>query len=142
MHYNPSSLIAAVSKACGYSPDVEEFSDRLTVQKGCYILNSWGYEPVYRYDPYIRGPYSKELAEDCFEIRDDVSENTNVLERDFFRLKELYAKGLPYVEAYSTVLLLKNNNPNVASNKILDRALELKPHIEKEVREACASLLV
>ena len=57
------------------------------------------------------------------------------------RLKELFERGLPYVEAYATVLLLKNSNPNVSSNKILDRALELKPHLEKEVREASKSLL-
>lgn len=141
MHYNPSSLIIAVSKACEHFPDVEKFSDRLAMQKGCYILNSWGYEPIYRYSLYIRGPYSSELADDYYEMRGEISGDTDVSERDLSRLKELYNKGLPYVEAYATVLLLKNSNPNVASNKILDRALELKPRLEKEVREACASLL-
>lgn len=141
MHYDPSNLIVAVSKACGHVPDVTKFSDRLTMQKGCYILNSWGYEPIYRYGLYIRGPYSSELADDYYEMHDMTSEETNVSESDLSRLKGLFEKGLPYVEAYATVLLLKNNNPNVASNKILDRALELKPHLEKEVREASASLL-
>lgn len=141
MHYDPSNLIVAVSKACGHFPDVEKFSDRLAMQKGCYILNSWGYEPVYRYSLYIRGPYSSELADDYYEMHGKVSGDTDVSESDLSVLKELYTKGLPYVEAYATVLLLKNSNPNVASNKILDRALELKPHLEKEVKEACASLL-
>ena len=111
------------------------------MQKGCYILNSWGYEPIYRYSLYIRGPYSSELADDCYEMHGEVSGSTDISESDLSRLKELYTKGLPYVEAYATVLLLKNSNPNVASNKIMDRALELKPHLEKEVKEACASLL-
>lgn len=141
MHYDPSNLIVAISKACGHFPDIEKFSDRLTMQKGCYILNSWGYEPVYEYGLYIRGPYSKELADDYYEMHGNVSGDTNVSESDLSKLKDLYVKGLPYVEAYATVLLLKNSNPNVASNKILDRALELKPHLEKEVREACTSLL-
>lgn len=142
VHYDPSSLIVAVSKACGHFPDVDMFSDCLTMQKGCYILNSWGYEPVYEYGMYIRGPYSKELADDCYEMHGKISGDTDVSESDLSRLKELYAKGLPYVEAYVTVLLLKNSNPNVASNKILDRVLELKPHLEKEVREAYTSLQV
>lgn len=141
MHYDPSNLIIAVSKACGHFPDVEKFSDRLAMQKGCYILNSWGYEPAYRYGLYIRGPYSSELADDYYEMHGKVHGDTNVSESDLSRLKELYSKGLSYVEAYATVLLLKNSNPNVVSNKILDRALELKPHLEKEVREAYASLL-
>lgn len=141
MQYDPSNLIVAVSKACGHFPDIEKFSDRLAMQKGCYILNSWGYEPVYRYSLYIRGPYSSELADDYYEMHGEVSGSTDVSESDLSRLKELYTKGLPYVEAYATVLLLKNSNPNVASNKIMDRALELKPHLEKEVKEACASLL-
>ena len=141
MHYDPSSLIIAVSEACGHFPDVEKFSDRLTMQKGCYILNSWGYEPIYKYSLYIRGPYSSELADDYYEMDGKVTGDTDVSESDLSRLKELYTKGLPYVEAYATVLLLKNSNPNVPSNKILDRALELKPHLENEVREACASLL-
>ncbi len=80
-----------------------------------------------------------ELADDYYEMRGEVSGDTDVSESDLFRLKEIYTKSLPYVEAYATVLLLRNSNPGVASNKILDRALELKPHLEKEVREACAS---
>ena len=141
MHYDPSSLIVAVSKVCGHPLDVEKFSDRLTMQKGCYILNFWGYEPIYRYDLYIRGPYSSELVDDYCEMCGKVSGDTDVSEIDISKLKELYAKGLPYVEAYVTVLLLKNSNSNVASNKILDRALELKSSLKKEVRETCTSLL-
>ena len=106
MHYDPSNLIVAVSKACGHFPDVEKFSDRLAMQKSCYILNSWGYEPIYRYSLYIRGPYSSELADDYYEMHGKVSGSTDVSESDLSRLKELYTKGLPYVEAYATVLLL------------------------------------
>ena len=142
MQHDPSNLIIAVSKACGHFPDIAKFSERLTLQRCCYILNSWGYEPSYRYSLYIRGPYSTELADDYSEMHGEVTGHTNVLDGDLSRLKELYSKGPSYVEAYATVLLLINNNPNVPSNKILDRALELKPHLEKEVTEAYASLLV
>lgn len=42
-------MIAVVSKASGKKFDLNNFDDRITIQTGCYILNSWGVEPIYRY---------------------------------------------------------------------------------------------
>ena len=53
-----------MAKAIGGRIDPGDPEDRLTMQQGCYILNAWGYGPRYRYDLYIRGPYSRDLAED------------------------------------------------------------------------------
>lgn len=64
MHNDSRRFLAAVMRAVGHNLDVNDFNDRLTMQNGCYILNSWGFGPRYKYGLYIRGPYSRELADD------------------------------------------------------------------------------
>ncbi|MDO5862256.1 MAG: hypothetical protein Q4Q58_05645, partial [Thermoplasmata archaeon] len=132
--------IGAVSKAIGRDIDVEEFSDRLALKKGCYILNSWGFGPKYRYGLYIRGPYSRELADDYYEMG-SFGDETDIPSETVDRLSEIYGKGLEYVEAYATVLLLKNNSPNASAESIRKTAMGLKPHLITEVLEASTSLL-
>ena len=133
-------LVAAVASAVGRKLNVDKFSDRLTMQKGCYILNSWGYGPIYDYSLYIRGPYSRELADDYYEIK-SIPAVTTIPSNAIDDLKAIFDRGLRYAEAYATVLLIKTNNVGANRERILNRALELKPHLESEVREACSSLL-
>ncbi len=142
MHHDSGKLIAAVSMAVGHKLDVNSFYDRLTMQKGCYILNSWGYGPRYRYGLYVRGPYSKELADDYYEMKGSVPTDTDLPSNVIDSLKGIFGKGLGYAEAYATVLLVKNNSPGASKESILKRALDLKPNLVEEVKEASASLLV
>ena len=110
------------------------------MQKGCYILNTWGYGPYYRYGLYIRGPYSSELADDYYEIG-RLSNSTTVPLEAISKLSEIMSKGIEYTEAYATVLLVKRNNPGRTDKEIFDKSLNIKPHLKKEVTEACASIL-
>ena len=111
------------------------------MQKGCYILNTWGYGPFYNFSLYIRGPYSPELADDYYRIR-DLDYRTTVPESDVRRLAEIMGKGVRYTEAYATVLLVKDSNPNRSNETIFKKTLSIKPHLESEIREACSSILI
>lgn len=141
MHNNPGDLICAVEKAIGRNLDVRAFSDCLAMQKGCYILNSWGYEPKYRFSMYIRGPYSSDLADDYYEMGGNVEKSTRILDEDIDRLRSIFERGLDYVEAYATVLLIKESNSNASNGSIKDKAINLKPHLKNEIEEASAYLL-
>lgn len=66
---DPSRLIDAVSTAIGYNLDPKRYEDMIILQKGVYILNSWGIGPMYDFSTYIEGPYSTELAEDSRKVR-------------------------------------------------------------------------
>ena len=142
MYDDSRKLLAAVSKAVGHGLNVNDFDDRLTMQKGCYILNSWGFGPMYRFSLYIRGPYSSELADDHRSLGNEVGGTTDVPDEVVERLSEIFAKGLSYAEAYAVVLLVKNNSPGASYGSIHKRALELKPCLRSEVEEACSSILV
>ena len=78
MYNDLKRLLAAVSMATGRGLDPDEYDDRMTMQKGCYILNSWGYGPRYRFDMYVRGPYSSKLADDFCTLVEPVGCDTNV----------------------------------------------------------------
>ncbi|TQS79626.1 MAG: hypothetical protein A3205_02250 [Methanomassiliicoccales archaeon Mx-03] len=58
------------------------------------------------------------------------------------KLRSIFEKGLGYAEAFATVELIIDNSPGASHESIRKRALEIKPHLEREVKEACASLLV
>ena len=141
MHHDPSDLLAAVSEACGHAPDISSMEGRLTLQRGCYILNSRGCGPSYDYDVYIRGPYSRELADDIWGLGAVPSGGTGLPETEVSMLKGLFLRGPSYVEAYATALLLVRMNPGVPRHRIAERATELKPGLAREVREALDGIL-
>jgi len=43
-----------------------DFDDRLVLQKRVYLLQNFGFSMGYRYNWYVRGPYSPQLTEDAF----------------------------------------------------------------------------
>lgn len=141
MHNDSRRLLSAVSKAVGRDLNVSEFEDRLTLQKGCYILNSWGFGPMYKFSLYIRGPYSSDLADDYYEVGTVEAGCTDVPVEAIRELSNIFADGIRYAEAYSTVLLIKNNSPGASYSSIENRALELKPYLEAEVKRAAECLL-
>lgn len=134
-------LIATVERPIGHELNVEELNDRLTMQKGCYIFNSWGYGPRYEYDVYIKGPYSRDLARDYYDVSKLDNTGIDVPDEAIDRLRGVFDKGIGYAEAYATVLLVRNNSPGASYDSIHRRALELKPYLAREIEEASASLL-
>lgn len=64
MYKDTERLVTAVATAARRDLDPDRQEDLLALQRGCYILNSLGIGPFYRYDMFIRGPYSSGLADD------------------------------------------------------------------------------
>ena len=139
MKEGTESLLAAVAKAANRNLDLGEPEDHLNIQRGCYILNSRGHGPVYDYSLYIKGPYSPELAEDLRLIK-AIPEETDIPHEAVNALRNILSRGTAYAEAYATVLLLKRNNADVSPERILNRALELRPDLDSDAQEAYASM--
>ena len=136
-----SDMLAAVMKAMGHGTGETTPVDSMAVHIGCYIHDRWGFGPGYRFDRYISGLYSVGLAEDLDLIGDTVPGHTDIPDEAVTRLSEIFGKGSGYVEAYGTVLLVADNSPGASYENILRRALELRPHLEDEVRDACDHVL-
>jgi len=52
---------------------LDTFSERFNVQKRMYLTQIMGYDLGYRFNWYIRGPYSPRLTEEVFALRDDLT---------------------------------------------------------------------
>lgn len=141
MHNDPRSIISAVNKAAGRKLNLRRFNDRLIIQNCCFILNNWGYGPEYEYTQYFRGPFSIDLDEDLKEEVMD-SDLTDVSDSDLSRLSEIVGKGFRYVEAYSTLLMIKVSNPGITDERVLNHTLSIEPELRKEILEACPSVLM
>jgi len=135
------NLFKAVAVACGHDLMISRFDDRLTLQKGCYILNSWGFVPKYNFNMYVRGPYSSGLADEYYKYDSIKADVTDIPEDAIANLTEIYSKGIGYAEAYATVLMVKSNSKGSSNEDVLKRALELKPRLKTEVSEAASCLL-
>lgn len=57
------------------------------------------------------------------------------------RLSEIFERGAPYVEAYATVMLIMDNNPDLSAQDVRRMAIDVKPHLEAHVREASEHLI-
>lgn len=61
--------IIACFKEIGFRPAVDEFEDRLRVQKMVYLLQLRGVKLGFDYGLHIRGPYCRNLADALYEHR-------------------------------------------------------------------------
>lgn len=57
------------------------------------------------------------------------------------RLSEIFDKGLKYVEGYAILLATLEHNPDIGNERVLRHALRVAPELEREIKEASASLL-
>lgn len=135
-----SNLFAAVSKAADHALSIDEFDDRLLLQKGCYILNCKGYGPRFDFSLYIHGPYSPRLADEYY-AHFDSDGPTDVPDEVIAELREIFSQGIGYTEAYATLMLVINHNPGVSKEAIIERTEGIKPHLKSEIEKAAKCLI-
>ena len=54
--------------------NLNDFDDRLTLQKRIYLLQRFGLDLDYRYNWYVRGPYCPQLTEDAYRAQSQTSD--------------------------------------------------------------------
>ena len=118
--------------------DSDKFEYRIKAQKLAYIIQKLIGKTLYGdFNFYIRGPYSRELAKEYFDYKEDFSngrgaaqlsrEETDELKQVIPLLKDLNQRQL---EIVASLLWLKERglDENQAENKLY----ELKPHLKME----------
>lgn len=73
---NEYKKIIACFKEMGFRPTVDEFEDRLRVQKIVYLLQLKGINTNFQYGLHIRGPYSHPLADELYKHRNEFEKLT------------------------------------------------------------------
>ena len=72
----------------------------------------------------------------------DIDGSTDVPVDSIDRLSNIVNKGVGYTEAYATVLLVKNNNPDRSIEEITKKAKDIKPHLCKEIDDVSSHLQI
>jgi uncharacterized protein YwgA len=120
-----------VEDALGRPLDLEkeDFSDRLIFQKSVLIAKRFGLDLGYKYDFYLRGPYSTQLAKDYFNMKPDGSDSSRNLPASF-REEEFKAlikgKNIDWFELAATIIGVWEFNPRIDEEHLLDHVKMLK----------------
>ncbi len=143
MHSDPRRLIEAVSEAAGRPLNLDVTDDRLLIQKGCYILNMWGFGPFYDYKLFIEGPFSTDLAEDYDIVGTPPYEQKtmDIPEDIIISLSRIIENGPRYLEAYTVMMTVYEINPNITDDDARKMALNVKPYLKNELSDASACLI-
>jgi hypothetical protein len=144
-------------KESGLPLAVDEFDDRLTLQKGVYLLQESGIHLGYRYRWYLRGPYSSDLTTDAFllsGLSDKGDSELNCWELDSHshsragKLKKLFlskpAEELPkHLELLASVLfLIRTGQGKKSDSSYISQILKAneKPFNKEDVELALVEL--
>lgn len=141
--------IIAILRYLGFSversdgPDIS-FNSRFKIQKIAYLSKALGIELYHKFNIRVHGPYSHVLAEDYYNFPDAiVNLETNYILNE--HEKQIVSKIKEFVldhyltkdyesellEAVSTIIYLKEENPDLSDDDIFARVKIMKPHLKE-----------
>jgi len=109
----------------GFKFDVNRFNHRLKLQKYVYLARRYGFDLGYHYNLYIRGPYSPELANDYYALKEDMPKEHVDLPEDFFRLVK--GKSERWLELAATLVMIKERYPDISEEEMINLVIGNKP---------------
>lgn len=131
-------LVAYFEESLGWEFNVDEFDDRLKMQKLVYFARECGLDVPYNYNIYRHGPYSPALAEDYYEISDSGNRRVGASEIDTATFEELVeGRGNEWLEIAATIHKIerkfeRKGVTNVRS-EVIERVSNMKEKSEDRV---------
>lgn len=143
-----SAFIRFLEARLGYTFEIEkEFEKRFRLQKYVFLARFFGLDLGYSYGLHIRGPYSRELADDYYELNNmrviPESELPKSFDKDRFAAF-LSGRDDEWLEAAATLLSVWETNKGVEGydlSKLINHVSKLKPYIRKSRIKAVAEEL-
>lgn len=131
-------FINLLNEHVGFDFNINNFDDRLKLQKYVFIGKFFGFNHDYHYNLYIRGPYSSDLADDYYDI---YRENVElILPNDidvnsFFLL--IQGKTIDWLESAATMLSLYESNKKkyykYNSKRLINGTSRIKHKISSDI---------
>jgi len=148
---SPSKL-AAFLEGINKSISMDEFDDKLEIQKITYLAQTYGIDLGYPFEWFIRGPYCKQVSEHAHKIIEKKT-SADIRELDEAKIKEFGSILQPYINntewleiAGSLVYLRKENYAEMPLEEIIGYLIEdltfgYKNFDESLVRRVIAEML-
>jgi uncharacterized protein YwgA len=136
MPNNFDKVIAGL-KFLGLSPNVHEYRGRFFTQKTAFLAKALGVEIKYDFTVYVAGPYSRELTCDYYAQStklESLQTDYELTQSDVQVLEKIKAcsdiyDNMGLMEAVSTIVYLKTQNPELTDDDLFVRLKWLKPHL-------------
>jgi uncharacterized protein YwgA len=136
-------FLTFLAEKCNFNFDLNSFDHRLMLQKYVYIAKFFGWKHNYNYTLYIRGPYSRELADDYYKINETNIPQLPKISDNFEEEKFTYLtknRNISWLEAGTTILLVHKSYKFSYEGKNLelqvkDTVQELKSSINQNTIE-------
>jgi len=134
-HRKLAGILACLTECSGKRFDASDFWSRFRIQKSIYLLQTIGYPGTsgYRFNLYLRGPYSPDLAKDYYALEDEgISFKSRVspasIPSDKLAvLREALGRGEYFLEALVTLLSIVKSEER-DKTKAIEIAARLKPN--------------
>jgi len=114
------------------------FTERIISQKTVYLLQEFGLQTNYDFKWYNYGVYSRELADDIFSSNSlqisltPTNTDTEVAIKKFADFSVESIKDPLFLELASSVRFLLKQNPFIEKEKLYQKIVELKPHLNNQ----------
>lgn len=132
-----NGFLKFLEKRVGFTFDVHNFDHRIKLQKYVYLAKVFGWNNDYRYNIYIRGPYSSNLADDYHDLID--MDESLLPSMDFGSFRDLVMnKDTAWLEVAATLLYIHKSYKHHYTgkdleNKVIGRTFELKNTISRDI---------
>lgn len=121
--------------------DIDTFDGRLILQKTIYLMQAFGLPLGYRFSWYVYGPYSPDLTEEGYEIKEIykeipklkfVKEEKEKQFKKFIKIFEEKKNDAYWLELMASIHFLKKVHPYENKQTILKFVEQKQPYIKME----------
>lgn len=128
--------IKAAFELLGEKWNMGSFEGRFVIQKVTYLLKISGMDVSYKFSPYIKGPYSTQLASDYYDPKIRVenamltAEEKEIVNRLSVELSTVLAsRDFELLEALVTAAYIIKDEGVISNDEIFERVKKLKPYL-------------
>lgn len=144
-------LLSVIQGIIGRELNINNYDDRLTLQKLTCILKAVGIDFGYKFSWYIKGPYSPSLATDAYDSYRSPNKPVNISysqkeEKTMKEIKDIFSeetKSSDDLELIASILYLsKSRGISLSEDSLVETVKSLKPwYSEDKIRKAIAKII-
>lgn len=126
------TFLIFLTEKCNFNFNLDSFDHRLMLQKYVYLAKFFGWKHDYDYTLYIRGPYSRGLADDYYKLNEANIHQLQKISDNFEEEKFTYLiknRNISWLEAGTTILLVHKSYKHSYEGKNLE--LEVKDTVHE-----------
>lgn len=126
------TFLIFLTEKCNFNFDLGSFDHRLMLQKYVYIAGKFGWKHGYDYTLYIRGPYSRGLADDYYKLNEANIHHLQKISDNFEEEKFtdlIKNRNISWLEAGTTILLVHKSYKHSYKGKNLE--LQVKDTVQE-----------